>query len=63
MCAGILFVLGLVFLISDLTGWEFWGIQWYTVLFLLWGFGGIAMNHCPDCRAIMERRPMEGKKR
>jgi len=50
LCAGLLLVFGVLFLVSDLTGWSFWGIQWWTVVFLLAGLGGLGKSGCPDCQ-------------
>jgi hypothetical protein len=35
--AVVLLVLGILFLLKDLQVWNFWGINWWTVLFLLFG--------------------------
>ncbi|MBI5389937.1 hypothetical protein HZB02_00425 [Candidatus Woesearchaeota archaeon] len=49
---GVLFlVAGLLFLLQDLGTWNFWGVSWYTVLFLLWGLGSVCKSKCPDCQA------------
>lgn len=42
-------VLGLLFLLVDVGVWNFFGIQWWTVIFLM--FGLQAFNNCPDCAA------------
>ena len=45
---GVVFlVLGVLFLLQNLGVWNFWNIQWYTVLFLL--FGLVHLKGCPDC--------------
>lgn len=36
-------IVGILYLIKDFGGWDFWGIQWYTVLFLLIGLGALCM--------------------
>ena len=33
----IVLIIGLLFLMQDLGTWNFWGLQWYTVLFILAG--------------------------
>ena len=33
----LLLVLGVLFLLQDLGKWNFWGVSWYTALFLLMG--------------------------
>ncbi len=40
-------VLGVLFLLRDLGVWNFWNIQWWTVLFLLVGL--IKFKGCKDC--------------
>jgi hypothetical protein len=32
-----LLILGILFLLVDLGYWTFWGIQWWTALFVVWG--------------------------
>lgn len=57
---GMLFLLfGIIFLLKDFGVWGFWGINWWTVLFILWGVGKWGMTTCPDCCAGM---PSRGKK-
>ena len=41
----VVLVVGVLFLIGDLGGWGFWGIHWWTVLFLLMGLG-VLCNCC-----------------
>ena len=52
-------VAGVLFLLQDLKVWGFWGINWYTFLFIWMGIGTLAMRTCPECQAIMTGR---GKK-
>ena len=47
-----LLVLGLAFLVKDLGYWRFFGVEWYTALFIVMGIGSIASANCPDCRAV-----------
>ena len=35
----LLLVFGVIFLLANLGVWTFWGIQWYTVAFILLGIG------------------------
>lgn len=49
MCGGILLVLGLAFLFVDLGKWDFWGLSWWTVAFLLMGLCKFAKSGCPEC--------------
>jgi len=46
-------VLGVLFLLVDLGVWAFWGISWWTALFLWIGVGAYGHGHCKDCLAIM----------
>ncbi|MBC8495078.1 hypothetical protein H8D36_02915 [archaeon] len=45
MCCGktlgiIFFIIGIIYLVADLVaGWNFWGINWWTVMFILVGLG------------------------
>lgn len=51
--SGLLFlVVGVLFLLRDFAVWNFWNIQWWTALFILWGLGSLAMRSCPDCMAM-----------
>jgi len=52
ICGGLFVLFGLLFLLQDLNVWDFWGISWYTALFLLWGVGSLAQRTCPDCMAM-----------
>lgn len=47
--AGLFVVFGVLFLLQDLNIWDFWGIQWYTVLFILLGILKMGMCGCSDC--------------
>lgn len=58
--SGVIFLLlGLAYLAVDLNWWDFWNIQWWTALFLVWGIGSVASSTCKDCQAL--RKPMKGK--
>ena len=54
-------VLGVLFLLQDLNWWNFWGISWYTALFVVVGVAHIGSAGCKECRAM--RMGMMGKKR
>jgi len=59
---GIIFlVLGLLFLLVDVGVWSFFGLQWWTILFLLFGLMTLGQNSCPDCQAMRDGKP--GKKK
>jgi len=54
---GILFlIVGLLFLLVDLGVWTFYGIQWWTALFLIFGLGHLGHSNCPQCRAVGVKR-------
>jgi len=46
----LLLVLGLLFLLVDLGAWAFWGVSWWTALFLLVGLCSLAGGSCKDCK-------------
>lgn len=54
LCGLLLLVVGILFLLADLNVWEFWGIQWWTVIFLLTGLGYLCMSSCPACTTLRE---------
>ncbi len=56
LCGFLMLVFGAIFLLKDLGQWDFWGINWWTVLFLLWGIGSLGMASCPDCQAMMKKK-------
>ena len=45
-------VLGVVYVLVDLKKFDFWNIQWYSVLFLAMGLGQLGSSKCPDCQAM-----------
>ncbi len=52
LCGLILLILGILFLLVDLKVWSFWGIQWWSALFVVFGVGLIASTKCPDCQSV-----------
>jgi len=46
---------GVLFLLGDLNIWNFWNIQWYTVLFVLMGFLKLGMCSCSECRKMNKK--------
>ena len=40
-CATLAVIAGILFLLQDLAIWDFWGISWYTVGFLIIGLGSL----------------------
>ncbi len=49
-------VLGVIFLLKDLGTWDFWGISWWTALFVVVGVGQIGSSKCPNCEAVRTGR-------
>jgi hypothetical protein len=64
MWMGILvLVFGVLFLLQNLNVWNFWGIQWYTVVFVLIGIKMLGCC-CHDCNGgccQMETKPKKKK--
>lgn len=52
MCGLIFLVLGIIFLLVDFGVWSFWGIQWWSALFVIMGIGALASAGCPECQAV-----------
>ncbi len=52
----LLLIAGFLFLLVDVGVWDFWNLQWWTVLFLLIAVTGLAMGNCKDCQAIWKGR-------
>ena len=53
--AWVFLVLGVIYLIADVTTWDFWGISWWTALFIVFGVIMFATNKCPDCNAMASK--------
>ena len=52
---GVLVLLaGIGFLLQDWSVWNFWGLNWYTVVFLLFGLVKLAKCSCKDCMACCQ---------
>ena len=45
-------ILGILFLLQDLAIWDFFGISWYTALFVLMGVVHLASSTCKECQAV-----------
>ena len=55
LIGGVAFLaLGVLFLLQDFKVWGFWGISWYTALFVVVGIGQLGSSKCPDCQATRE---------
>ncbi len=64
----LLLVSGILFLLRDLGVWNFWNIQWWTVLLIIGGFTIMALSGCKegDCCSEMcgtQEEPKTAKKR
>ena len=46
----LLLVFGVLFLLRDFEVWNFWNIQWWTVLFILFGVMKLGSSSCPKCQ-------------
>jgi len=50
---GVLFlVFGILFLLRDLNVWNFWGINWWTVVFIVMGAVSLGSSGCKECQAV-----------
>jgi hypothetical protein len=54
--AALFLLFGLIFLLGDLAVWDFWGIQWYTVLFVMLAGMFWAKSSCPSCQTCNAKR-------
>jgi len=39
-------IVGVLFLLADLGFWTFFGIQWWTALFIVWGIFSLTCKCC-----------------
>jgi len=58
ICGWLFLIVGILFLLVDFGVWgfSFWGIQWWTALFVLLGLGCIGYAKCPECQAMAKKR-------
>jgi hypothetical protein len=49
-------IVGVLFLLTDIGMWNFWGLNWWTVLFLLMGITGVAKASCSECQAMAKKK-------
>ncbi|MBI4155236.1 hypothetical protein HY498_04080 [Candidatus Woesearchaeota archaeon] len=56
VCGALCLVFGVLFLLRDLAIWNFWNINWWTVVFLLAAVGKLSMIKCPECQAMMKKK-------
>lgn len=59
----VLLIAGLIFLLQNLAVWDFWGIQWYTVAFVLLGVSYLGCSSCTDCQACCSTETKGPKKK
>jgi uncharacterized membrane protein len=56
VCGWLFLIFGVILLLQNLNVWNFWNIQWYTVLFVLMGVGGIASAGCKACQTARKKK-------
>lgn len=62
MSGVVVLLVGVAFLISNLTTWNFWGIQWYSAAFILIGVGMLGSSCCGQCNTVVsDKKPMKKK--
>ncbi len=49
-------LLGIALLLKDIAIWNFWGVNWYTGLILIFGIGSLASSTCKECQAIRKKK-------
>ncbi len=55
LCGLIILVLGIIFLLGDLGIWSFWGINWWTAVFLVVGACKLCTTKCPECQKACKK--------
>ena len=55
MCGVLLLVFGVLFLLQDLNIWNYWGINWYSIAFLLLGFAMLGNSGCKSCQDLKKK--------
>jgi|TARA_B100001971_G_C18226050_1_gene560476 hypothetical protein len=56
ICGYLVLALGILFLLQDMGKWAFFGISWYTALFLLIGVGKLGSGSCKGCQAEAKKK-------
>ncbi|MDP4012145.1 MAG: hypothetical protein Q8R00_00870 [Candidatus Nanoarchaeia archaeon] len=51
ICGWLFLALGVVLLLKDLAIWDFWGINWWTGVIILFGLAHIGKGKCSDCQS------------
>ncbi|MBW2986988.1 hypothetical protein KY336_00415 [Candidatus Woesearchaeota archaeon] len=41
LCGIIVLIIGIMFLLVDLGKWDFWGVQWWSIAFIILGLAKI----------------------
>lgn len=66
----LLLVFGVLFVLQDLGVWSFWGLNWYSVAFLVGGLAMVGMSCCTACQSCcdgdsceVEAKPAKKKKK
>ena len=52
----LILALGIGLLLADLNVWDFWGIAWSTLVFLVAGFSLIAKACCNECVSFGKKK-------
>ncbi|MEK6904611.1 MAG: hypothetical protein AABW87_03390 [Nanoarchaeota archaeon] len=45
-------ILGIIFLLVDFGTWDFWGINWWSAVIVLWGLCHVCKANCKECRKM-----------
>lgn len=51
MGAVLMLLVGVGFLLVDLGVWDFWKVNWWTAVLLLFGLGGLGKSMCKECQS------------
>jgi hypothetical protein len=54
LTAGVAILFGIAFLLADLGLWTFWGINWWTAVFLLFGLVFLLQSNCKSCQDLLK---------
>ncbi|MBI4453689.1 hypothetical protein HY636_03520 [Candidatus Woesearchaeota archaeon] len=56
LCGLLFLIAGVLFLLQDLNLWNFWGLNWYTIVFLLVGAGHLGASCCKECKTEAKKK-------
>ena len=45
-------IFGILFLLKDLNVWNYGGINWWSIAFLLFGLNLLMARFCPKCQEL-----------